>query len=220
MTIKMVRYKDADYTVRLQNSNGDPVSIVGWTFIIAKHKKDGGGSVDISSPLDVGQDEVQSITYASVPTSGEFKINIGGEVTTALVYNASTTDIENAINALPKQADVTVAGDFTTGHVITFTGGSGKRNQPSIVIDDNSLVNGVNAVSATVAVVNSGSPQRGVDVVDDKCGLIKVYLSEEDTKLLAKGKNGDIDICVRVGARDLNIPPLRKVLEVEASPFE
>ena len=79
---------------------------------------------------------------------------------------------------------------------------------------------GVNAVNPTITVLTEGVAESGIDVVDEKCGLLKVYLSEAQTPFIAKGKNQDLDVCVRVGARDLNIPILRKVLNVEASPFE
>ena len=220
MTISVVRGRDADYTVRLRDGNDNPIDITGVTFATAKHKKDGGGSVDVSSPKDVGKDEVQTLTFAPTPTAGDFTLTIGDEVTTAIAYNASTTDIENAINALSKQDGVTVSGDFTTGLVVTFTGGSGKRNQPTISVTDNTLANGVNSSAASVVVNTEGSPESGIEFIDVKCGVLKVFLSEEDTSLMAKGKNQDIDIIVRVGAKDLNIPPLSKVLEVKAGAFE
>lgn len=219
-TINVMRGKDADYTVRLVDCNKKPIDITGWTFVTVRHKKEGGGSLDISTPLQNGTDEVQTLDYGTVPDGGDFKLKIGDDTTAVIPYNASTTDIENAINALPKQAGVTVAGDFTTGHTITFEGGSGKRDQSTIEIVDNNLVTGVNSVTIGVTVNTEGTPMKGVDVTDAKCGVLKVYLSEEDTVLMAKGKSQDIDVCVRVGSRDLNIPPLRKVLTVEASPFE
>jgi len=219
--INILRGKDAEYTIIVKDKDGKQLDLTGWTYVKIRHKAEAGGSFDVETPLKVGVDEEQLITWSAVPDAGSFKLKIGDETTTALSFTATQTDIENAINALPKQSGVTVLGDFGAGQsVITYGGGSGARDQATIEIVENTLVLGVNAVTGTVSVTTEGSPEYGIDVVDEKCGVLKVFLSETQTPLLAKGKNQDLDVCVRVGSRDLNIPILRKVLNVEASPFE
>lgn len=218
--VNVVRGKDSEFTIHLVDGNGRPVDLTGYTYAKLRLKKDGGGSVDKTSPLKGAVDEVQRITYSLTPSAGTFKLDIDGETSSAIPYNANTTDIENALNGLERISGVSVAGDFTIGHTITFGSGSGGRNISQMTVKESSLNNGVNNAVLVVTTVTQGLASHGIDVFDAKCGAIKVYLTEVDTVLLAKGKKLDMDLCVRVGARDLNIPIIKGLFNVEASPFE
>jgi hypothetical protein len=79
--------------------------------------------VAISTPYNaVGPvDEVQQITFPTVPTSGTFKLTYAGNDSAALSYNATPAAVEAALQALAGLATVTVAA-FGNGYAVTFVG--------------------------------------------------------------------------------------------------
>ena len=83
---------------------------VGWTA----------GHSDSDFDLGTGIAEVQTLTPDAVATAGTFTLTYGADTTTALDFDATTTDIQNALNLL---ASVIAIGGITiTG--TTFDGGT------------------------------------------------------------------------------------------------
>lgn len=98
-----------------------------------------------------GIDEVQDVDFSAVPTSGDFKLQYNGsEITTAIAWNATNTDVQNALNALSSLSAVTVVGDFTAGFTVTFAGADGEKEQPLLEAVDNTLNGGI-----TIAIVET-----------------------------------------------------------------
>lgn len=66
--------------------------------------------------------EQQKIEFASVPTSGTWRIEWNSLETTDLAFNASALAVQNAINALVGPGlPVTVSGNYTIGFTINWT---------------------------------------------------------------------------------------------------
>lgn len=71
----------------------------------------------------------QTISFASVPVSGNWKLIIGGQTTANIAYNASSADVQTAINALTGYFRALVTGNVQYGFVIDFNGSSGGQAQ-------------------------------------------------------------------------------------------
>ncbi len=67
-------------------------------------------------------DQVQTLTPDVAPTNGTFKIKIGDQTTAAIAYNATATNIRDAIRLLTSFGDVTVSGTLATAVLVTFAG--------------------------------------------------------------------------------------------------
>lgn len=109
-----------------------------------------------SGVVGAGIDEVQTITFSSVPTSGTFELVYNGtEVTSAINWNDNAATIQTELNGLASLSTVTVSGDFTNGFVVTFTGADGQQEQPLLTTQNNSLDAG-GAVTITVTETTKG----------------------------------------------------------------
>jgi len=86
-----------------------------------------------------GVDEVQKIEFSAVPDSGTWRIHIGSEQTTDLVFNANAAAIEAAIEALASVTDVAVTGDYGSGFTVTFQNADGKQPWVQADVNDSGL---------------------------------------------------------------------------------
>lgn len=112
-----------------------------------------------------GTDEVQTIIKNSTVTAGTFRLSFLGFMTAAIPWDATTAQLETALNNLPSIASggtglvgVVVTGGALPGTTmtITFSGSNvAKKAQPLLVLHSNSLTGGG---SMTIA---EGTP--GVD---------------------------------------------------------
>lgn len=130
---------------------------------------------DADITLITGVDEVQTITFSAVPTSGSWKLSFDGEETSVLAYNITAAALQTALNALAGLSGVTVTGNFATGFTITFAGADGKQNQPLLVLTLNSLLNGVTPVTPTIAETIQGIPQGSVSMTAEVTGPIPAF---------------------------------------------
>ena len=89
--------------------------------------------------LIAGTDEIQDISFISTPISGSFKFKYLTETTSAIPYDATNTDVEDALNALNGLSGIIVVGSFAAGFTITFAGSDGKQPQPLLITTDNTL---------------------------------------------------------------------------------
>lgn len=64
--------------------------------------------------------EVQRLTFSAAPASGYFEIELDGQVTQALPYNATLGAIRNAINDLLNISGAGVTGSYASGIDVTF----------------------------------------------------------------------------------------------------
>lgn len=97
--------------------------------------------------------EVQTITMSA--TGGTFTLTVGGETTAALAYNATNTDVRDALLALGSvdTGDIAVSGSVGT-YVLTYGADYAGRQVPLAVIDSSSLTGG----SATIVRTTPGHP--------------------------------------------------------------
>jgi hypothetical protein len=76
-----------------------------------------------------GRSDIQSFYFSPTPTTGSYTIAIDGNTSDGVPYNASTTDIKTAIEAIT---------GIGSGKVISVTG-AGTSGDPYIVTFDASL---------------------------------------------------------------------------------
>jgi hypothetical protein len=92
----------------------------------------------------------QLIAFSAVPDSGTFTLTFGGHTTTALQFNATAADVQAALRLLAGLDTVVVAGDFTAGFKVTYTG---VDSPVALITSSSSLLNGVTAVM--IAITNA-----------------------------------------------------------------
>ena len=98
--------------------------------------------------------EVQKIQFSSVPVSGTWRAEFGGNATTDLAYNANAGAVQTALNALDGLSDVIVAGNYTDGFTVTFAGVDANMAQPNFTFSNP----GVNEIQCLEF---SGTPNAG-----------------------------------------------------------
>jgi len=108
-----------------------------------------------SGTVTTGIDEVQTVTFSSVPTSGVFKLVHETNETVDINWDDTNTEIQTALNNLASLSAVTVTGNYTDGFVVTFTGADGDQEQPLLTTADNTLSDGA-AVNVTVTETTKG----------------------------------------------------------------
>jgi len=111
---------------------------------------------DAAAIIGNGVDEVQTITFDSVPDGGEFKLVFDGDETNAILYSDNAATVESELNGLPSLSAVTVTGNFSTGFVVTFTGSDGEQDQELLTTVDNTLELSAVSVSISVAETTQG----------------------------------------------------------------
>ena len=86
--------------------------------------------------------EEQEIEHTPAISSGDFTLSYGGYTTETISYNASTSDIQTALEALPSvnADDITVSGDpLNVEGTLTFTFSDTLGNVSGILIDSSNL---------------------------------------------------------------------------------
>lgn len=114
-----------------------------------------------AATLAVGVDEVQTLTFSSVPISGSFRLKYQDQETGILLFSATSSQVQAALQSLTKLPGVLVSGDFTLGFTITFAGNSGKIDHDIIAVTSNTL-----GVTTNVVETTKGVPQA---IVDAQC---------------------------------------------------
>jgi hypothetical protein len=133
-----------------------------------------------------GTNAVQSLTMTGGPTSGSFTLSFEGVQSATIPWNATTAQVETALNNLPTVASggtasigVAVTGGAFPGTAmtITFSGdGVAKRPATLLVLQWNGLIGGTNptVTPATstpgVAAFGRGAP-IGAIIVDTTNGV-------------------------------------------------
>jgi len=94
----------------------------------------------------------QTLTFSAEPTDGAFEIEFNGNTTSSLSWDASASDVQTALRALPGLSQCTVTGSIAS-ELLTITGIYGSS---LIIIPANTLVVGTVPVTVTPAVVSAG----------------------------------------------------------------
>jgi len=210
--------KDASFRLFVTDADGHPVDLTGWTMIRLRMAADS-GYIEKLAPLTDAVNAQQTVIFAGGPPSaGTFSFGFNGTTSFALAYSSTAVDVQTAFRASSGLRDVTVGGNFN-GFIFNFVGADGARVQPAITVANSSLVNGSTALTPSVSYDVVGVPQSGIDVVNISQGALNVYLSEGDTLALTVGTNQDMDLLVRIGSKDLNIPLIKGMINVTENPF-
>lgn len=214
--VKVTVGKDFDFFIKLRKKNGDPESLTDWSLIkLLFNSKTPGAPVELRAPVTPGTDEIQRLDFSAVPASGTFNLTHEGNKTTELAFNASNTDVQNALNALKSLSTVGVTGNFAGGFVITFTDEDGNRDQPLLIAGVVDLKDGANAdITVTPSTTTPGVPSKGIEVTDAACGILHVFGTEDESTTMEEGFDQPADLQVRIKDRDLNIKPLENFVDV------
>jgi uncharacterized phage protein gp47/JayE len=112
-------------------------------------------------------DEVQTLTYSSVPDSGDFFLDFDGQITASIAFGAVAATIQASLEALSNigAGNVLVTGDVSSGlTTITFAGTLAGLPQNQITINTNNLLDGVTVVTITPATTVEGDKAKSPDI--------------------------------------------------------
>lgn len=136
--------------------------VAGFTFYMSGVDGDAGAITITSNTLkSVGVIEVQQLTTPSVPTSGQVTLTYGGG-TAVLAYDTDAASLQVLLRLVEGLSAVTVAGNFTAGFSITFTGVDGDASM--ITLSSNSLDDGA-PVTPSMAEITKGVAMPAVTPV-------------------------------------------------------
>ena len=109
-----------------------------------------------------GTNEVQTLTFDADVDGGTFTIQFGAYTTAAIAFDATSAEIETALDLLPNldDGDVEVTGDGP--HVFTFGGNYAGANVPLLVIDISDLTDGGSPVTGDTTAVVETTPGAGL----------------------------------------------------------
>lgn len=141
--------------------------------------------IDIPTAPVAGGNEVQTITKTGTPTAGQWRLKFRNNRTAPLAWNATATQIRDALRALNEVKTDGVSGATggpinTTAVAVTFGGRLASANVPQMTVEDISLVGGSFAVTTTTpgvdATLRSMALPKGAIVQAQDTG--KLYVNE------------------------------------------
>lgn len=126
--------------------------------------------------IGTGTDEVQDVDFSAVPDAGLFTLIYDGEETATLAFTALNTDVQSALNNLPSLSGTVVTGNFTSGFTITFSGANGEQSHNTLVVGQNTLLNGASQVVISVVETTAGVlPNVTCDIQAETAGAVEGY---------------------------------------------
>lgn len=127
--------------------------------------------------IGAGTNEIQVLSFSSVPASGQWAISYDGEATGVLAWNCADSDVETALESLTGLTSVSVSGDFAGGFVVEFDGADGSKPHSMIKVVTNTLYDG-GAVAVTIQVTELQAgvlPNVDIAVEAEEAGDIRAY---------------------------------------------
>jgi len=172
---------------------GTQVSVSGDTTTIF--------ATDEMVTLITGTDEVQTITFSTVPDEGSITFFYNTEETSALAYDDATpaVTLQTYLRALASLSEVTVSGSFAAGFAVTFAGEDGKQEQPLLIEGTNSLKTASVSVTITIMETTPGVYQGTTSMTCTETGPKNANaksLSVIDTPVSGFTKTFNIDDAV------------------------
>lgn len=110
-------------------------------------------------------DEVQTLSITGTPTGGTFTITYDGQTTAALDFDATATEVKNALEALTNigVGQITCTGGALPGASIVITfGGNLANTNVSLMTTTDSLTGGTTPASAIVATTQGGTALESI----------------------------------------------------------
>lgn len=98
--------------------------------------------------------EVQHLDFDAIPDAGSFKIHAGSANTALILFSDNAAAVQTKLQAVSGYGSVTVAGDFTAGFDVTFTGLTGP--QSLLTTNTNTLTTTATPVVITVSETTAG----------------------------------------------------------------
>lgn len=134
-----------------------------------------------------GTNEVQTLTPSATLTSGAFRLKFRNERTAQLNYNATATQIRDALRALNEVTADGVSGATggpisTTAVVTTFGGHLARANVPQLTLDSSTLVGGTINITTTTAGVDAAVRGMGKGTIVQAEDTGKLYVNEGDVQ--------------------------------------
>ena len=111
----------------------------------------------------------QKITFSLVPNSGSWAINFMDEISASLPYNATTTQIKSALEALSNITEISVSGSYSDGFSIEFINDDGLKYQKTFGIIS-SLFSSSESVDTAVTVIDEGGAYIDIDCIAEESG--------------------------------------------------
>jgi hypothetical protein len=133
-----------------------------------------------------GTNEVQTLTASATLTAGQWRAKYKNERTALLAYNATATQIRDALRALN---EITADGCTATGGpvsatgtpvVVTFAGHMARANVAQLTIENVSLVGGTINVTTTTPGVDAAQRGMGKGTIVQAEDTGKLYVNEGD----------------------------------------
>ena len=138
--------------------------------------------------------EIQTISFNTVPDAGSFTINFDGEITASILFSDGAAAVETALEGLTNITDVTVTGSFAAGFTVEWVGVNGNLPQPVMVLDDAStLLTGAAPVTVSFLTTQEGSENR-VTIENNDLGIISLTVKADETALMSNGS-----IVIKIG---------------------
>ncbi|NQT03588.1 MAG: flagellar filament capping protein FliD [Planctomycetes bacterium] len=167
------------------NTSANLTGFAATDFIETQSAQDSKIKVD-GYPATTAVAEEQRLTPTAVATDGTFTLTYDGQTTAAINYNATTTDIQTALEALSNvsSGDITVDGTaLDTAGATTFTFLNTAGDVDMISIDPTSLTPSArsNYVMAEQTKGQDGYISRSSNTVDDVIYGVALHLHDTTT---------------------------------------
>jgi hypothetical protein len=179
------RAENGNLTVGEYNALPDILSSEkdGLGFVVEFQGVDGRTPQPLLDFSDPGLDEIQEICFSETPTSGYMIVSYEGQDTPNIPFSASASDLQEALNNLPKIFNKTsVTGSYVDCFTVTF-----KKMDASILSVQSFLVGPSGPVTVSVSVIQAGkNPANNIRDVNGRPISITV------TELVPGRKN---DLC-------------------------
>lgn len=140
---------------------------------------------DVANKLDralyggknAGANAVQTVTLTGSPTGGTFTLSYGGQTTSGIAFDATTSTVQTAFTGLSTvgSGNATVSGS-AGAYVVTFASALAARNVLDIIANGSSLTGGtVPSVAVTTTVF--GTESGGIQGLVNQAGVQVAPLS-------------------------------------------
>lgn len=138
---------------------------------------------DTDATIVAGTNEVQRLTFPTIPEAGSFTLEFNGSVTSALLFSATAAQIKAALELLPTvgAGNTLVTGPVSSGQVdVEFAGDLAEAPQPAITVSVNALTSHEQTQITTVADV-AGNLDRDTFIILDALGTVGVWIDVDDS---------------------------------------
>lgn len=116
--------------------------------------------------------EVQTLSFSGTPVSGVFKLNFGGDITAAINYDDTASEIQTAVRTLTGLEDAVVTGSIPAGVSISFDGYYG--NAALMTVSDNTMVTSA-PVAVTVTVAQGTAGETLAAAITRTSGVVQYF---------------------------------------------